>query len=60
MEEKGRKYYQFQAKESTNPFEKEFYLALVQEESEHFVSIMDTLQYLEDPQAYFHHFEQKF
>lgn len=60
MEEKGRKYYQFQAQASTDPFEKEFYLALVQEESEHFVSIMDTLQYLEDPQAYFHHFEQKF
>lgn len=60
MEEKGRKYYQYQAKASADPFEKKFYLAMVQEESEHFVSIMDTLQYLEDPQAYFHQFEQKF
>jgi len=58
IEEKGRKYYQNQADATDDPFEKKFYYLLVQEEGEHFISILDTIQYLEDPQGYFHQLER--
>ncbi len=58
MEEKGRKYYQAQAEAADDPFEKRFYLLMAHEEGEHFISILDTIQYLEDPQGYFHQLER--
>jgi hypothetical protein len=39
---------------ASNFFEKKFYLLLVNEETDHWLSILDSLEYLEDPQGYFH------
>ena len=53
LEDKGIKYYQSKANESDDPFEKNFYLLLAHEEKEHYLSLMETIEYLEDPQSYF-------
>lgn len=57
MESKGKKFYEARAEATEEPFEKKFYFLLAHEEGEHFVSILDTLQYLEDPGSYFHQLE---
>lgn len=53
LEDDGIKYYQSRADTTEEPFEKKFYLLMAQEEREHFLSILDTIEYLEDPQGYF-------
>ena len=57
LERNGQKYYESRAEETDDPFEKKFYLLLAHEEGEHFISILDTIQFLEDPQAYYHQME---
>lgn len=54
FEEDGIKYYQAQAATATDPLEKKFYLLLVNEETEHFLSLSDSLAFLENPQLYYH------
>jgi len=54
MEKKGQKFYESRAEATTDAFEKKFYHLLAYEEGAHFISILDTIQFLEDPQAYYH------
>jgi len=58
LEDEGMKYYQSKADETDDDFEKKFYRLLVHEEGEHFVSILDTIEYLQDPQGYFGQLER--
>ena len=51
MEDQGIKYYQSKADMADDPFEKKFYHLLVREEGEHFISLLDTIEFLEDPQG---------
>jgi len=54
MERKGQKFYESRAEATADAFEKKFYHLLAHEEGAHFISILDTIQFLEDPQAYYH------
>ncbi|MCU0581137.1 MAG: ferritin family protein [Syntrophales bacterium] len=54
FEEDGIKYYQSLAAGATDPMEKKFYMLLVNEETEHFLSLMDSLAFMENPQLYYH------
>ncbi|MDX9745096.1 MAG: ferritin family protein [Syntrophales bacterium] len=54
LEEDGIKYYQSLAAGATDPMEKKFYMLLVNEETEHFLSLMDSLAFLEFPEFYYH------
>jgi len=54
FEEDGIKYYQANAAAATDPMEKRFYMLLVNEETEHFLSITDSLAFMENPQLYYH------
>jgi rubrerythrin len=58
FEHKGQKYYQSKAETTEDPFEKKFYLLLSHEEGEHLISLLDTIEYLEDPQGYFSQLER--
>jgi len=58
FEQKGQKYYQANADTTEDPFEKKFYSLLSHEEGEHFISLLDTIEYLEDPQGYFSQLER--
>ena len=58
MEDQGIKYYQSKADMADDPFEKKFYHLLVREEGEHFISLLDTIEFLEDPQGYFSQLER--
>ena len=53
LENNGIKYYQAKADKSDELFEKKFYLLLAHEEQEHYLILLDTIEYLEDPQGYF-------
>ena len=53
MEDEGMRYYQSKANGTEDPFEKKFYHLLVHEESEHYISLLDSIEFLEDPQGYF-------
>jgi len=57
LEREGKKYYELRAEATDNPCEKKFYYLLAHEEGEHFVNLLETIQYLEDPEAYFHQME---
>ncbi|MBN2467388.1 MAG: ferritin family protein [Deltaproteobacteria bacterium] len=54
LERAGKRYYELQADQTDNPCEKKFYYLLAHEEGEHFMTLIETIQYLEDPGAYFH------
>ena len=54
FEEEGIKYYQSLAAGATDLMEKKFYMLLVNEETEHFLSLMDSLAFLENPELYYH------
>lgn len=54
FEEDGIKYYQSLAAAAKDPMEKKFYMLLVNEETEHFLSLMDSLAFMENPQLYYH------
>jgi len=58
MEDDGMRYYQSRANETDDPFEKKFYHLLVNEEGEHYISLLDTIEFLEDPQGYFSQLER--
>lgn len=58
MEDDGMRYYQSMANKTEDPFEKKFYLLLVNEEGEHYLSLLDTIEFLEDPQGYFSQLER--
>jgi len=53
LEDDGIKYYRDKADHTEDPFEKKFYLLMAHEEGEHYISLLDTIEYLEDPQGYF-------
>jgi len=53
MEDEGMRYYQSKANSTEDPFEKKFYHLLVHEESDHYISLLDSIEFLEDPQGYF-------
>lgn len=54
MEDESIKFYQCQAEVTEDLVEKKFYLLLVNEETDHWLSILESIEYLEDPQGYFH------
>jgi rubrerythrin len=58
LESDGIKYYQAKADEAEDFFQKKFFMLLSKEESEHFLSLLDTIEYLEDPQGYFSQLER--
>ena len=58
LESDGIKFYQAKAGEADDPFQKKFFMLLSKEESEHFLSLLDTVEYLEDPQGYFSQLER--
>ena len=58
LESDGIKYYQAKADEADDPFQKKFFMLLSKEENEHFLSLLDTIEYLEDPQGYFSQLER--
>uniref|UniRef100_A0A7C4YGD9 Rubrerythrin diiron-binding domain-containing protein n=1 Tax=candidate division WOR-3 bacterium TaxID=2052148 RepID=A0A7C4YGD9_UNCW3 len=53
LEDKSETYYTKLAKETDDPFEKRFYLALAFEEKEHYMLLFDTYQYLKNPSLWF-------
>lgn len=53
MEEKSIKYYEKLASKTENLPEKRFYLALSYEERGHYLSLMDSIEYLSDPESWF-------
>ncbi len=57
LEDKSEEYYSNLAKQTDEPFEKRFYLALAFEEKEHYMLLFDTYQYLKNPYLWF--FEQE-
>lgn len=53
MENRTLDFYREQARSTVNPAEREFYLALAGQESEHARVLLDYYEYLSDPAAYF-------
>ncbi len=53
MEEKSVRYYQGLADNAQDRYEKRFYLALTQEERGHYLKIMDSIEYLSDPEGWY-------
>ena len=58
LENEGIKYYHAQSDETEDPFQKKFFMLLAKEESEHFITLLDSIEYLEDPQGYFSQLER--
>lgn len=58
LENDGIKYYQTKSDETDDSFQKKFFMLLAKEESEHFISLLDMVEYLEDPQGYFSQLER--
>lgn len=58
LENDGIKYYQAKSEETDDTFQKKFFMLLAKEESEHFITLIDTIEYLEDPQGYFSQLER--
>ena len=52
FEEKSIKYYQNLSEKTKNPKVKRFFLALVQEEWSHYLSIFDSIEFLRDPSSW--------
>lgn len=52
VEEKGIKYYEDLAARSQDKYEKRFYLTLSQEERGHYLRIMDSIEWLSDPEGW--------
>jgi rubrerythrin len=58
LENDGIKFYQAKSEETGDSFQKKFFMLLAKEESEHFITLLDTVEYLEDPQGYFSQLEK--
>jgi len=53
MEDKSYSFYWSRDKEATSPAEKAFYQALTAEERIHYLTLLDSHEYLSDPQGWF-------
>jgi rubrerythrin len=53
LEDKSIKYYEGLATEAENPNEKRFYLTLSYEERGHYLMILDSIEFLTDPEGWF-------
>lgn len=53
MEEKSVAYYNKLAREATGPLERRFFLSLVNEEREHFLTLLDFHNFIADPADWF-------
>ena len=58
LENDGIKYYQAKSEETDDPFQKKLFMLLAKAEGEHFVTALDAVEYLEDPQGYFGQLER--
>jgi rubrerythrin len=58
LENDGIRFYQARSDETEDLFQKKFFMLLAREESEHFITLLDTVEYLEDPQGYFSQLER--
>ena len=54
IEDKSVKYYEKLANQALNSYEKRFYLTLSHEERDHYLRIMDSIEYLSDPVGWFY------
>jgi rubrerythrin len=54
IEDKSVKYYENLASQVTDKFEKRFYLTLSHEERDHYLRIMDSIEYISDPVGWFY------
>jgi rubrerythrin len=54
MENRSVRYYESLSGETTNPFERRFYLTLSLEERGHYLRIMDSIEYLTDPAGWYY------
>lgn len=54
LEDKSIKYYDNLASRSLDSYEKRFYLTLSHEERDHYLRIMDSIEYLSDPVGWFY------
>jgi len=54
IEDKSVKYYENLASHAFDSFEKRFYLTLTHEERDHYLRIMDSIEYLSDPVGWFY------
>lgn len=53
MEDQSYSFYRSRGEEATSPTEKAFYQALTAEERTHYLTLVDSYEYLSDPQGYF-------
>lgn len=53
MEDKSYSFYTSRAEEAVSPAEKSFYQALTGEERGHYLTLLDSYEYLTDPQGWF-------
>jgi len=53
MEDKSYSFYRSRDKEASSSAEKSFYQALTAEEREHYLALLDSYEYLTDPQSWF-------
>lgn len=53
FERRGGNFYEQRAAEAADPFEAAFYARLAREEAAHLKSILDSIQFLQDPQGFF-------
>lgn len=54
IEDKSVKYYEKLASHALDSYEKRFYLTLSHEEGDHYLRIMDSIEYLSDPTGWFY------
>ena len=54
IEDKSIKYYENLASHAQDSYEKRFYLTLSHEERDHYLRIMDSIEYLSDPVGWFY------
>jgi rubrerythrin len=54
IEDKSVKYYEKLASNAFDSYEKRFYLTLSHEERDHYLRIMDSIEYLSDPTGWFY------
>ena len=53
MEDRSYSFYRSRDEEAASPTEKSFYQALTAEEREHYLTLLDSYEYLTDPQSWF-------
>jgi rubrerythrin len=53
MEDRSYSFYRSRGEEAASPAEKSFYQALTAEERDHYLTLVDSYEYLSDPQGWF-------